>query len=151
MPYDPRNRLSDIQEAETPRQTRNEFDHVGDRGSTASPTLRGRPSLADQDRRPSYASTTSAGDTDILQWEGFDSASIDDSIIQDEGEHYEDDGFGQSAGAGISGNGLHTREEDIESAALSKRAERILANAKKRLTVGQNMARLAGSALTSGL
>lgn len=92
------------------------------------------------------SSSGASEDFDFGQWDGVDGAtSVDgESIYQEEEEDDNgvpntEDGYQPTNRAGEANTEIaamiQRREEALSSAALSKRAERILANAKKRLTV----------------
>ena len=92
------------------------------------------------------SSSAASEDFDFGQWDSFDgAASVDgESLFQDEEEDYKspvtkDEAYPSAdrpdgAHAEVA-DMIRRREEALSSAALSKRAERILASAKKRLTV----------------
>ena len=102
-------------------------------------------------KRFSVSSSSGASeDFDFGQWDRFDgAASVDgESMFQDEEE--DDNGVAnldRDYRSADQDNGemaevaamIQRREEALSSAALSKRAERILANAKKRLTVSPRL------------
>jgi hypothetical protein len=97
-------------------------------------------------RLSNCSSSGASEDFDFAQWDGFDgAASVDgESAYQDEEEDDNapsntDEGYrptdrADGANAEVAAM-IRRREQALSSAALSKRAERILANAKKRLTV----------------
>jgi hypothetical protein len=150
--------LPDIEEVETTPKARSSKQSMWRQpGSqspplTSSPTLEFTPSRQNGDfisvfsvseRRPSNA--TSDGSSSH-GFENFDDAfSVDgDGIFPDEDEELsgsagEDYGYyahnGMENGAGISATRKDERDSKASHVALSRRAERILASAKKRLDV----------------
>jgi len=92
------------------------------------------------------SSSGASDDFDFGQWDGFDGAASVDGESVDQDDEEDDNGppdIGEAYRPTDRADGMNTevavmirrREEALSSAALSKRAERILANAKKRLTV----------------
>lgn len=145
--------LPDIEEVETtPKGGLSRKSSSGSR----SPPLRWSPRSANSRgdgrhpverlaKRLSYGSVSEVSeDFDFGRWDGFDgAASVDgESVFQDEEDN------GSVSGQAVNGTTEHRNgtqrgenaldgdnEDPYSHAALSRRAERILANAKKRLTV----------------
>jgi len=146
--------LPDIEEVETtPKGGRSRRSSSGSRSPPlvwpprlASTRGEGQTHVEPYSKRLSHGSSSGASeDFDFGRWEGFDGvASVDgESVFQDE----EEDSSPVTAQADYRNvelsNGIQHKdsvseadnEDPFSHAALSKRAERILANAKKRLTV----------------
>lgn len=114
----------------------------------SSPTLheavRSRPSSTqmEHNQRRLSATSSSVHSEDLDNWPGFDShdkfedSGVDLAEKRDElpGETDTTDGLGHGQWQGTPNSGSD-EDEELTSAALSRRAEIILANAKKRLNV----------------
>jgi hypothetical protein len=157
----PSSNLAGADEHATPTGAGQRQQRNGNETLASSPTLQDglrRPSGESQqphDRRWSTTSSSVKSDDfeslESLKWPGFDeqiaraSAEDDDSLVlDDDGEEERFGSFpdvqgsevdGGAGGSGVGSGGPRTASESDDSAALSRRADIILANAKKRLHV----------------
>jgi hypothetical protein len=153
--------LPDIEEVETTPKAQKPRQEIWRRPDSRSPPLASSPTLeftpsqhrghyssafAGSGRRPSNTISVTSEESSLNSFENFDDAfSVDeDGIFPDDDEELSgsaSEGHGyqkpNGVGNGADVNGSYRDERDkLSHVALSRRAERILASAKRRLDVG---------------
>jgi hypothetical protein len=138
----PASPLESIDEADvTPKKSRSMHSlHYATTGLASSPTLRNSPYLSDlappraSSRISNSSSSIHSEDLDDIRWPRLDGQDTEESVMLDEDE----DRFGNFPKSDDDVDAeawLATRENETSEDFLSRRADIILANAKKRLNV----------------
>lgn len=120
--------LSDIGEEETPKSRKSRGIETPVRSDLASPTPAGRPSHTVR-RLSSHSS--SSNNSDLTDWENFDTSKIMNERLAADVAKVPDDEIEEPDSKR---NSTVAASPEDEMALLNERAERILANARKRLT-----------------
>jgi hypothetical protein len=145
--HEPAEALSDIEEVESTPKSRRPRSRSRSPSPTSTPTLTFTEwQRNSQEPRRFSGDSGIGGNDDTGHWEGFDTVQdvgdVGDPALQAEYQDGPSDTEDDRTSTGSTEfdersfrNSFTLGEDELSSVALSKRAERILANAKKRLTV----------------